>query len=206
MKKVTKILLILCLASAFTATTTFAQLFNFRFDENGNLSFSSPLGSGTAQGQIGVDPISNMQGLFYDASGLGVHWVPGDVLLTHPGTTEFVSDLVRFTVDPASGTAQSIFFFSLLNDEPGEPVTLADVPQLPPPFGNIVQIPEQNLGPLGYGAVYVPTPNQPGGVLDSLLYANNVGYTIISDVVPEPTAAALLGVAAGLMAVFRRRQ
>jgi hypothetical protein len=205
MKKLTKTLLLLIFASALTATTVFGQLVTIKFDENGNVTLN---GTPAAPGTRGVDPLSGMEGLKYNAAGLGVPWIPGDVLLVEPPQPGVVtpytvapySDLVRFSINPATGLADAIYFFSLADEDPP---TLADVPVLPSPQANNFVIDE--VGPEGNnGAFYWPTANQPGYVTVAP-YAGAVAYNIISDV-PEPSALALLGLAGGLLAVLRRRQ
>jgi hypothetical protein len=121
--------------------------------------------------------------------------VQGDVLLSEvPGGP--VSDVIRFNGD---GT---LLFYSDIED--GADAT-ADV-GLPTGFyTNLITLPEVPLGS-GDGAVYTPTPNQPG------FFDDGVTYTIISDKtsdVPEPGALALLiggGVSLSLLAFRRRRQ
>jgi hypothetical protein len=205
MKKLTKILLTLGFLSAFCATTAVAQIpppvYTVQIDENGSLLINNQL---AGQGVLGIEPISGMQGLRYDASGLGVPWQPGDVALVEPGSTsQAYSDVIRFSASPL-GLASAVWFFSLRDDN--DPVAdLADVPVLPTLLDNNVIIDE--VGPEGSnGAIYRPLTTDMPGCVTLTQYAGAIEYHFLSDVVPEPSSIALFGVAAGLLAIFRRRQ
>jgi hypothetical protein len=121
--------------------------------------------------------------------------IVGDLLLQEVAGGP-VSEVIRFNqAGPFGGT--NLAFYSDL-PESGEPQTLADTGFPAALYPLQLNLPEVQI-PQGFGAIYTPTPNQPGfmpGVV--------VTYTIISDPVPAPASASLLALA-GLVAARRRR-
>src|SRR5262249_35384990 len=125
--------------------------------------------------------------------------------LIEPGQAAY-SDVIRFEQDVVGPTGPVpggfIYFFSELEPEEPNP-DLADK-GLPPPWTQfqIVTLDEQGIEG-NNGAQYRPAtaglpgfvPQAPGAVL----------YTFLSDV-PEPNTLAVLGLAGGLMVLFKRRQ
>jgi hypothetical protein len=117
---------------------------------------------------------------------------PGDLLLFEQQVTTQQSDIVRFEGNQA-------FFFS--DREAGETPDLADVTQLPAAQANAIPLTEN--GPEGNnGVVYTPSTSTPGFPTTGV----NVTYNIMSDVVPEPSAALLAGMGGALLLFVRRRR
>ncbi len=190
MKTTIRTSLIIGFASVLT-TTSFGQVASqWTIDENGPALLSGTI-VGYSNGRYQVDPISGLQGWYYQLNSN----VPGDLVLIEPGPTNVISDLLRFD-------GHGVYFFSDL--EPGElNPDHADVAHMPVPVGNYMVLLEN--GPEGAnGALYFPTPNQPGADLSGILPGLN--YVIISDV-PEPhTLAFWMAGAAVLAWRFRRAQ
>jgi hypothetical protein len=111
--------------------------------------------------------------------------LPGDVLLTDADVGGNFLDVIRFNGD---GTLR---FYS---DNTNGIDNLADTPSAPGAlYPNQIRIPE--LGPEGNnGALYTPTPNQPG------FDPSNPTYFFQSDTrVPEPSSIALFGLGTGVV-------
>src|SRR5262245_42254392 len=127
MTKSVRTLLALGFTSVLVAVSSIAQPV-VTIDENGHgrvTSAGNPNGTPLAFG-VAPDPISHTPTLYYV-----LPWPvnSGDVLVTELGSTN-ISDLLRFQ-------GNQVWVFSEL--EPGEPnPDLADVPVLPPPFGQVV--------------------------------------------------------------------
>jgi hypothetical protein len=159
-----------------------------KFDENGNVTIDGqPSPSG---GNVGLDtgPGGGLALIYPNTT--GVPFVPGDVLLFEP--TWMFSDVVRFNAN------QTIAFYSEASDSEVGPADLADTGYWPTAwYTNLVQIPETGLEGGANGALYIPTPNQPGFV-----DVAPVAYEIVSDV-PEPATLSLLALG-GLLALRRR--
>jgi hypothetical protein len=129
--------------------------------------------------------------------------VAGDVFLLEPGTSNAVSDLIRF--NPAGtgnpGYPASLVFYSDTADAGQEPPSLADT-GLPTAFyTNQFVLREVAAGGM-HTASYTPTASQPG-----FIPGFAVTYQIISSV-PEPGPMMLGGVAAliGLGTAWARRK
>lgn len=166
-------------------------------DENGNGSFvvpsmglSAPMpGVMTADTSFGGLPSA----LFY-AMGDAPFVVLGDLLIS-----EFaggpVSDVIRFT---SANFQQGFFFYS---DIDGLPDAIADVglPTSPVPNNNVFGV-ETTLPDGSIGFTYHPQPGQPG-------YTGfDTTYTFISEIVPAPGAAAMVGLGGLLAGGGRRRR
>jgi hypothetical protein len=192
MKNITKTVLASAGISTCIVTSAFAQPFpgsTWTIDENGPAILSNPVGYSV--GRYQPDPVSGIVGWYYPLAGTPT--LPGDVVLTEPqAPTGTISDLLRF--DGQGG----VYFFSDL--EPGEPnPDKADVPVIPQPMPNPINNPVfiTEVGPEGNnGVLYIPQPGQPGFDTSGIL--PGIQYNIISDAVPEPTAATFLLAGAGL--------
>jgi hypothetical protein len=168
-------------------------------DENGNGSFNGKPIPWTIGQDIGPGGFPNA--LLYHLLPAGTQWVVGDLILLEPsaGGVVVLSDVVRFNPDG------SLVFYSDREATDLPPFDLADVGFPGSFWDNILRINE--VGPEGgpNGAIYQPTPNQPGFFGDPATGAGPI-YTIISDV-PEPSA--LLGVLSGVIGMaglaLRRR-
>jgi hypothetical protein len=195
MKPVTRVLLAFALTSTIAATTAVGQPFAnelWTVDENGPAILSPRSGGGLvgySNGSYRQDPISGLTGWYYGLGGL--IYVPGDVLLIEPQTSQ-PSDLLRFD-------AGGVFFFS--EREPGEPYPdMADVFQLPAPINPVILL---EVGPEGNNrAHYAPDLGMPG-YADPAIFPG-LQYDFISDV-PEPSTFALTGLGAVALMIFRRR-
>ena len=200
MKNSSKTLLAIGCAYAMTASSLLAQLV-YTFDEWGD-SIGPSSGPPISPGILQPDPSGGLPVpvLVYNLAG---PVIPGDVLMTEPGSpagSELYSDIVRFW-NPTGGGASQIIFYSDKDDPILAPADTG-LPTIYQP--NFVIIPE--VGPEGNnGAVYTPTPNQPGFILNGTA---QVTYNITSDgVVPEPGTMALAGLGGGLMLLaFKRRR
>jgi hypothetical protein len=185
MKTSIKTLSILSCTCALTASSAFAQIFTF--DEFGKSS-----GTGISPGAMQLDPSGGLPGLVM-VYNLNFSVIPGDVALTEPGAPipGPFSDIVRFWNPTGGGPSQIIFYSDVSSADP------ADAPAdtgLPQQLFNLVVINE--VGPEGNnGAVYTPTPNQPGSVNAAVPPPT---YNIISDV-PEPGTVTLIVAGAGLL-------
>jgi hypothetical protein len=192
-----KILFAFTCAYAITTASSFAQLYTF--DEFGNSS-----GLGISPGILQPDP-SGAIGLPVPVLvyNLPFSVIPGDVVLTEPGNpagSQQDSDIVRFWNPTGSGPSQIIFYSDFSATDPADSPADSGLPLGSMPL--LVTIPE--IGPEGNnGAVYTPTPNQPGFILSTAVPPAT--YNIISDV-PEPgtLALAILGSGTVLLAVRRR--
>ncbi len=188
MRKLTKSLLVLGMASAMPVLTAWAQ-FNhstWAIDEWGTAAlYGSSVGQAT--GQLATEPISGMVTLSYDLGTGPV--VQGDVILRELQTQE-VSDLIRFAPDGR------MYWFSL--PEPGDLYpSLADVPQLPATWTNVV-----NQGEGLIGADYWPGAGMPGFDLTG----GNLEYIFMTQQIPEPGSLGLLLVGAALLSLNRARR
>jgi len=130
--------------------------------------------------------------------------VAGDVFLLEPGSSNAVSDVIRF--NPAGtgnpGYPASLLFYSDTADAPDETPAPADT-GFPTAFYTNQFVLREVLQVDHHVASYTPTANQPGFVPGF-----SVSYLLISSV-PEPSSLALLS-AGGLtftgLAVVRRRK
>lgn len=197
MKTSIKILFTLTCAYAITATSSFAQLYTF--DEFGNSS-----GLGISPGILQPDP-SGAIGLPVPVLvyNLPFSVIPGDVVMTEPGSpagSQQDSDIVRFLNPTGGGPSQIIFYSDFSATDPAD--SPADTGMPPGSMPLVVTIPE--VGPEGNnGAVYTPTPNQPGFILSTSLPPAT--YNIISDV-PEPGALALTILGGGTLLLTLKRR
>ena len=170
-------------------------------DENGNGSITNPSGTTPLVGTLMPDPSSNnvIPGgmnlvLVYPLPFL---IIPGDVVLTEPGTTEPAnSDLIRFVLNPNSAATNPtglLLFYSELGG-PGEVGDLADR-GVPPAFvaPPVSPITLAEVGPEAgpNGVIYTPGTIQGFVEPGSTGVAGEVTYNIISDPagVPLPTSA-----------------
>jgi hypothetical protein len=193
MKSFTKILAVAGFTYAMTAISSSAQVITF--DENGNANF----GGTKLPFFVGPDPSGGLtvNVLVYQLPFLVT---PGDVALIENTNSPVLnlSDVVRF-VTPSSANNSEMIFYSDLDDNP--PVdSLADtgLPQTPNPF----YIFETGFAGGGDGAIWTPTPGEPG----SMPSGGTIQYNIISDV-PEPGTLTLAACGGGLvLAALRRRQ
>jgi PEP-CTERM motif len=201
MKPSIKILFTLTCAYAITAVSSFAQIYTF--DEFGNST-----GSGISQGFFQYDP-SGPSGIGMPAPipvlvyNLSFSVIPGDVVLTEPGSpagTVVNSDLIRFWNPTGGGPSQIIFYSDFSATDPADAPADSGMPPGLMPL--VITIPE--AGPEGNnGALYTPTPNEPGFILSTSLPPAT--YNIISDV-PEPSALALAALGGGLLLFSLRRR
>jgi hypothetical protein len=194
MKTSTKILSVLCCACALTASSAFAQLYTF--DESGNSS-----GLGISPGIMQLDPSGGLAAnvLVYN---LAFSVIPGDVILREPGTPTGTgeSDVVRFWNPTGGGPSQIIFYSDFSATDPADAPADTGLPSTLMPLS--IGIPE--VGPEGNnGALYTPTPNQPGFILSTTVPPAT--YNIISDV-PEPNELALAVLGGGLSLFLLKRQ
>ena len=188
MKQSSKLSSIFALASTIIVTAASAQT-------NGLVITVDELGKGNFNGQpipstIAVEPFSGIPTLQYTLPFAGT---PGDVLLVEPQGN--FSDIVRF-----DGQGH-LFFFS--DREAGEAPDPADVAQLPPPLTQFPVATKDEVGLEGRnGALYTPTPGQPGFEPSS---AAPVTYNIISDV-PEPGSLATFALGGGILLLLNWRR
>jgi hypothetical protein len=120
--------------------------------------------------------------------------VAGDLLLFEPGTTNVLSDVIRFNPNQNGG---SLVFYS---DNFDGVDALAGFPTAF--YANVFTGLE--VGPEGNnGFTYTPLAGQPGFVTDA---AGPVTYVIISDIVPEPGSLALYGLGLGLAFALKQRK
>lgn len=204
MKKLMKAWLVLSLTFAVAVTSALGQdNWTWTLDENGNASLTDPFGSPPilfpGLGVLAPEPISGMTTLFYPLGAiLGIPTTPGDVLLREPGApTNTFSDLLRFNQNG------DVWFFS---DRETNEITadLADVFVMPQPLPGAVSILE--IGPEGNnGALYIPSPTQPGGDAAGFLFPDGLAYNIISDV-PEPASLSLAALGGAAWLFFRRQR
>ena len=194
MKSSIKILLAMSCAYVITATSSSAQIYTF--DEFGNSS-----GTGISPGNLQPDPSGGLAAnvLVYN---LAFSVIPGDVILREPGTPTGTgeSDLVRFWNPTGGGPSQIIFYSDFSATDPADSPADTGLPSTGMPLS--IGIPE--VGPEGNnGAVYTPTPNQPGFILSTALPPAT--YNIISDV-PEPGTLAMLVLGSGLSLFLLKRR
>jgi hypothetical protein len=132
--------------------------------------------------------------------------VAGDVFLLEPGTSNSVSDIIRF--NPAGtgnpGYPASLVFYSDTADAGLEMPTLADT-GFPTAFYTN-QLVLREVGTTNHSATYTPTASQPG-----FIPGFAVTYQITSSAppivpVPEPTTLALFGVGTLGLAGWRLRR
>ncbi len=191
MKTLAKILTVLSFTSAIAVTTAFGQPI-FTFDEygNGNLN-GNPVPS-----SIVPDPSGGVTApvLVYN---LPFPVIAGDVLLIEPGSTNQISDVVRFW-NPTGGNQSEIIFYSdfSANDPADAPADTG----LPTQLINPLYLAE--IGPEGNnGATYIASGG-PGTIPGALIQ-----YNIISDgVVPEPSTFALAVLGSGLFLFTLKRR
>jgi hypothetical protein len=197
MKASIKTLFVLGCAYAITAASSFAQIYTF--DEFGNSS-----GLGISPGILQPDP-SGAIGLPVPVLvyNLSFSVIPGDVVLSEPPSpvAPGPSDVVRFWNPTGGGPSQIIFYSDFSATDPADSPADTGMPSGAMPL--LVTIPE--IGPEGNnGAIYTPTPNQPGFILSTAVPPAT--YNIISDV-PEPGTLALAFLAGGtVLLALRRRQ
>jgi hypothetical protein len=181
-----------------TAPEVFAQVVTVTVDENGHGTASIPGAVIPLLSSLSPDPgPGGLPGaLTYSIAPPlpSFALVLGDVTLSEPGAS--LSDLIRFNQNP--NLPGSLVFYS---DVP--PVdALADIGFPTANYTNLVALME--TGPEGNnGLIYTPTAGMPGFVAGA-----QVTYVFQSDVLPEPSALVLGGIAAaaglGLWA-WRRR-
>jgi len=185
MNNLTKIVLAVAGTLNLIATAVSGQVLGpfpnetWYIDENGPALLNDGPLVGYSNGHYQVDPISGIQGWYYNLGGTNVN-VPGDVILLEPqappGT---VSDLLRFD-------GNGVYFFSDLEPDETNP-DKADVPVIPQAINPVVLT---EVGPEGNnGVLYIPVSGQPGCDTSGVL--PGIRYNIISDV-PEPGATTLL--------------
>ena len=187
MKTSIQILSVLGCAYAMTTASSIAQLYTF--DESGNSS-----GLGISPGIMQPDPSGGLAAnvLVYN---LAFSVIPGDVVLIEPANPsgQRESDLVRFWNPSGGGPSQIIFYSDFSTTDPADAPADTGLPSALMPLSII--IPE--VGPEGNnGALYTPTPNDPGFILSTAVPPGT--YNIISDV-PEPSAVALAVLGGGLL-------
>ena len=118
----------------------------------------------------------------------------------NPARQPEIPTLFDSGIRPVVGPSQIIFYSDFSATDPAD--SPADT-GMPPRFNApVFTIPE--LGPEGNnGAVYTPTPNQPGFILSTALPPAT--YNIISDV-PEPGALALAILGGGMLLLTLKRR
>jgi hypothetical protein len=189
----TLILTSLFVVMALITAPTFGQ--TITFDENGNGTIDGR-SLDYSIGPSGVDPVppGPIPTLFYY---LPFPVIAGDLQVFEPaGSTGNISDILRFISDPFTNTSHVYVYSDIETTDVSK--DLADV-GLPGAWDAIVvQVPEVGLEGGVNGAIYMPTPNQPGG----LPTGAPITYNFISDV-PEPATICLLAI--GGLALLRRK-
>ncbi len=192
MKKLTKLMSVLSLASAIAMTAARAQFSTISVDELGGgfynglpvpAGFLPDLFNGGAPGFAYTLPFPFILGAAPVA----------DILLFEPGSPQQLpSDLLRFERDP-NGAGTLLFFYSDASsaDAPDAPADVLVMPApITPPFLAALETglfgnPYTEAGPNGF--VYMAGPGMPGWDGNPL----GTQYTFISDV-PEPASLWLL--------------
>ena len=192
MKKVAKVLTVLCFVSALAATNVLAQVHTITLDENGKGFYD---GVAIAGGLVAADPSGGVAGsvLLYTIPGPAL--TIGDVLLSETTAGGPASDVVRFW------EFNQVIFYSERDTAGSGDSDLADTSGLPAQFlSNNVLLFES--GPEGQnGATYLAGPGNPGWDQNP----NGTQYQFISDV-PEPGSLLLASLGGGLLLVLRARR
>lgn len=191
----------MCLCTALAASAVRADAISelVTVDENGNGSVTTPNGTTPLVGTLGRDPTSSSNTGGFSlvlAYPLPFLAIPGDVVLTEPGTSEPVdSDLIRFIFNPQSSSMNPtslLLFYSDLPG-PGEVADLADV-GVPPPFTlPSAPIVRQEVGPEAGPNGVTYTPGVTGGFVDpgNIDTSGGVSYNIVSDTAGVPLPASV---------------
>jgi hypothetical protein len=200
-------LMTLAVGSMFVLSRTSMGQIIINFDEKGNGTAQTPNGTfplPAAKGTDPVDPGNGLQPLIYNLAAVlpGFLPPPGDIDLIEPpvGTGQH-SDLLRWTKD----TAQNPLLIVYSDKTDTDDTALADVgiPLLRQGLNTVMNetgVEGGLQGMFGYAPVNSATdpgwfPTPPGVI-----------YNFTSDyAVPEPTTAALFGLATGLSLLRRRR-
>jgi hypothetical protein len=192
-KRLCKVFSALGFFLVLSANTLFAQPYSI--DEFGNgtrtVFFPNPPRPGPLPVQVASDPtggITSSPVLIYT---LEANVAAGDVALMAPDGTTIV-DLLRFFT-PAGGQSSEVIFYSRIGG--GAP---ADV-------GIPSTVNPARINAVSPQTVWSPGRNQPGSVFAAPVF-EDFTYTIFITDVPEPSAAALLLVSAGVWAYARKQK
>jgi hypothetical protein len=199
MKSANQLFKAAALAAIITASTTcaFAQSnITVTVDEFGNGTYN---GTTLTSGMV-RDPFSGITTLAYF---LPYSPVSGDVALIgpEPGTTNAISDVLRFENADTNGFGFLFFFSDVSTNDPADSLADVGLPQL----GQLPTIFISETGPEGHnGAAYLAAAGGPGSLLFS---AAPVQYNFISDgVIPEPSSLLLGALGGGLLLLWRQRR
>jgi hypothetical protein len=184
-------LISLCISAAFITLPAMGQIITF--DENGKGAFDDGRTLDYGIGDAGVDPVP-LPTLFYY---LPFPVVQGDVAVLEPGTN-LVSDVLRFTTDPAINASRVYIYSDMESTDITKDLADVGIPQLG--GTNVAIVFERGLEGGLNGVTWVPTGNLPGG---SPAGAAPITYNFISDV-PEPATVCLLGL--GALSLIRRKK
>ena len=179
MNRLARVFLTVSFIMGITMSAFAGALPIFTFDELGH--GTTPAGASLPSG-IAPDPFSGIPTLFYT---LPFAVVPGDVLISEPGTTNGVpSDLLRFIANQNTGM---VFVFSEQDGDDADPADVGIPQQFQTNFASISEIGAEGNN---FADWVPPTGGAPGAAIGT---AAAVQYHFVSDV-PEPRILSLAAV------------